>query len=356
MAWFANARRWRTEFAATSRELRKKDAVTGRKSKMKTIKCEVTFLTPAFLGNAHQDGQWRTPPFKALLRQWWRVAWAARNNFSFDIDVMRKKEGELFGNAASNGESSKSKVLLRLEAWSGGDLTSARWSQEIQRLHGRARGSNNRSGAKAFDPMLYAGYGLLKSASKMDEKRASAIKPEQSNSLRIALPDSDKAECKDIEMALSLMHLYGALGGRSRNGWGSIELTGIEAANHPDVLRDWRKALGEYWPHAIGKDESGDPLVWKTKQSFENWKDLMENFGKIRKEIRKVIKAPRDNKRLPNTIRFKARRQGNPGNLLKGMIFHMPCRPTEDSAKTPSERDWKKIHDELDKTLSRSME
>ena len=32
------------------------------------------FLTPAFLGNADQNGQWRTPPIKALLRQWWRVA------------------------------------------------------------------------------------------------------------------------------------------------------------------------------------------------------------------------------------------------------------------------------------------
>jgi CRISPR-associated protein Cmr1 len=27
------------------------------------------FCTPAFLGNAEQSGQWRTPPFKAQLRQ-----------------------------------------------------------------------------------------------------------------------------------------------------------------------------------------------------------------------------------------------------------------------------------------------
>jgi CRISPR-associated protein Cmr1 len=31
----------------------------------------VRFVTPAFLGNVEQQGQWRTPPFKALLRQWW---------------------------------------------------------------------------------------------------------------------------------------------------------------------------------------------------------------------------------------------------------------------------------------------
>jgi CRISPR-associated protein Cmr1 len=34
---------------------------------------QVSFNTPAFLGNAEQQAQWRTPPFKAMLRQWWRV-------------------------------------------------------------------------------------------------------------------------------------------------------------------------------------------------------------------------------------------------------------------------------------------
>ena len=36
---------------------------------MQEMSYEVKFLTPAFLGNAEQSGQWRTPPFKALLRQ-----------------------------------------------------------------------------------------------------------------------------------------------------------------------------------------------------------------------------------------------------------------------------------------------
>ena len=31
---------------------------------------QLRFQTPAFLGNAQQQGQWRTPPLKALLRQW----------------------------------------------------------------------------------------------------------------------------------------------------------------------------------------------------------------------------------------------------------------------------------------------
>ncbi len=30
----------------------------------------IQMLAPAFLGDADQKGTWRTPPFKALLREW----------------------------------------------------------------------------------------------------------------------------------------------------------------------------------------------------------------------------------------------------------------------------------------------
>ena len=45
---------------------------------MRKLEYQVTFNTPAFLGNADQQAQWRTPPFKALLRQWWRVVHAPK--------------------------------------------------------------------------------------------------------------------------------------------------------------------------------------------------------------------------------------------------------------------------------------
>ena len=60
----------------------------------------VRLITPAFLGNAEQRGAWRTPPFKALLRQWWRVAIAQKYNY--DYQPLRQVEGELFGHAWLN--------------------------------------------------------------------------------------------------------------------------------------------------------------------------------------------------------------------------------------------------------------
>ena len=44
---------------------------------MLTLHYTLSFNTPAFLGNAEQQAQWRTPPIKALIRQWWRVVKAS---------------------------------------------------------------------------------------------------------------------------------------------------------------------------------------------------------------------------------------------------------------------------------------
>jgi len=89
------------------------------------LELTIKFLTPAFLGDAEQKGRWRTPPFKALLRQWWRVAYAQKEGYDrVEIAKMREEEGKLFGNAwlekGSGADYSKSLVRLRLSKWAAG--------------------------------------------------------------------------------------------------------------------------------------------------------------------------------------------------------------------------------------------
>ncbi len=90
---------------------------------MKILEYTLQFLSPAFLGNAEQNAQWRTPPIKALLRQWWRVAYAADKGFAVNLAAMRREEGLLFGHAWLDDDrddkgnkvaSRKSRVLIRL--------------------------------------------------------------------------------------------------------------------------------------------------------------------------------------------------------------------------------------------------
>ena len=64
---------------------------------MRELTYQVSFNTPAFLGNAEQQAQWRTPPFKAMLRQWWRVVKAP--DVGYDHRELLKLENALFGSA-----------------------------------------------------------------------------------------------------------------------------------------------------------------------------------------------------------------------------------------------------------------
>ena len=325
--------------------------MSDAEQQMQVLRYAVRFLTPAFLGNAEQAGQWRTPPFKALLRQWWRVVWATRHDPN-DTRQMRADEGKLFGNAWLDGEHRKSEVRLRLSDWSQGQLTQENWrSLGSTRTSGR-RPSRNARGGGGFDGMLYAGYGLLKSANEIERPRA--ISCDELSTISIALPSH---ALDDIRRALVLIDLYGALGGRSRNGWGSVSLEaqGENEAPSPaayPILRPLDQALNLNWPHAIGQDQEG-PLIWQTKSKYKDWRELMSKLGEIRKEIRKVDKIPKGGGRLPNAIRFKARAADESSSQLVGVAFHLPCKPGEKAEAVPS-NDWCRLHKKLDDLLERT--
>lgn len=51
--------------------------------------------SPAFLGGADQRGSWRTPPLKALIREWWRIAVAPE--LGYEHRQMKQHETRLFG-------------------------------------------------------------------------------------------------------------------------------------------------------------------------------------------------------------------------------------------------------------------
>lgn len=234
---------------------------------MKTLQYEIRFLTPAFLGNAEQNGQWRTPPFKALLRQWWRVAAAT---YPCDLGKLREREGRLFGHAwlendRENGTAvaaRKSAIRLRLSRWDDGQLKT--WQGLGKVSHPEV--------PKPVGSDLYLGYGPLVSKNETALKANAAIQSGETAMLSLAAPE---AEWPLIQQALWLIDRFGAVGGRSRNGWGSFQLTPVDETSPLQVslpLRNWRECLTEDWPHALGQDEGG-ALIWQTP-AFDDWKAL----------------------------------------------------------------------------------
>lgn len=336
---------------------------------MKKLEYQVRFNTPAFLGNAEQKGQWRTPPFKALLRQWWRVVRA--RGLLFNVNQLRIEEGKLFGAASDNhgASSSKASVRVRLNQWSVGKLTSWQGMEQGTIHHPEAQMTNYNVG-----PHAYLGYGPLDGRGGTRLKANAAIQAGENALLSLAAPDADIA---NLTAAISLMHHYGTLGGRSRNGWGSISFNpqnGTPALSSQIITRPWKDALQLDWPHALGLDDAGMPLIWQT-EAIGDWKSVMKQLAVIkikfrthfpfhggnnahRPESRHWISHPVTrhnvrpwrNGRLPNSLRFKVRPdEANPGKL-RGIIFHVPALPPADfnPDRTAIEETWEKIHSLLD--------
>ena len=303
----------------------------------------VRFTTPAFLGDAEQNGAWRTPPFKALLRQWWRVAVA--KDYGYDHIKLREAEGRLFGNAwlkKPDGklDASQSLVRLRLDTWRPGKLQS--WLVKDPRL----TEIKNPVGAH-----LYLGYGPLSNEKGKGTvlKMNASLQNGESAQLTLMFPEQAQG---DLIKTLCLIQKFGALGGRSRNGWGSVEFNGTTPPICDDRLLQTislplAQCLTLDWPHALGKDAKG-LLLWETPP-YKDWSAAMRALALIKIRFRTALsfnkgfslrhllaypvtkhsvqvwdKPPPPNPpaRLANQLRFKV---AQCGNKVVGMAYHFPC-------------------------------
>jgi len=318
---------------------------------MKELELDVRFTTPAFLGDAHQSGAWRTPPFKALLRQWWRIAVAKQ--YEYDWRKVREAEGRLFGHAwLKNGEGKswamKSPIRLRLKERRSGGMRS--WEQTRQTV-------STSGGKQRVNAHLYLGYGPVLPQEKRAQtlKANAAIQADETNVLKIAGPTELLDSLRD---ALQLAHWFGGLGGRCRNGWGSLvfeqpESEGFIAtpSTHAlpgQVCRPVADCLNCDWPHAIGCDKSNHPLIWRTRSTYHDWQTVLAELAQIKVDLRSELRLgnPPGKLRQRHLLGYPVTGNGNQVNAwgaqarlasqlpfkvlpagdgrLFGLIYHLP--------------------------------
>ncbi|MDQ7074731.1 MAG: hypothetical protein Q9O24_06160 [Gammaproteobacteria bacterium] len=311
------------------------------------------------------------------MRQWWRVAVAKK--FNYQHKEIREEEGRLFGHAWLESDKDtkgkkvsgrKSLVRIRLDKWDAGKMTE--WGKDPKISHPEVTNS--------LGGHLYLGYGALsykKGSTFLGSKEGArkAIKAECRCTLNIAAPEK---HIKDIEVAMQLFHAYGTLGGRSRNGWGSVDIEGHNTQSYAELTQIFSAdktlawCLEREWASAIGQDEKG-AFVWRT-DSVKSWEGLMTQLAKLKigvrtefkfttgkgahsPELRHWLSYPvthhsvsswEKNGRLPNSLRFKVRRDEN--KKFYGVIFHMPCLPPADFKpdKDTLISLWQSVHGFLD--------
>lgn len=365
---------------------------------MQRLSCTVRFDTPAFLGDAEQNGAWRTPPFKALLREWWRVyeAKACR----YDVAELRRREYGLFGGVFGEKEENArgSRVRLRLMEWRKGVQANLPAVEKI--------------GKPPANPLIYLGYGPVNSEKNPDGKgRRDVVRRhlqvnDEPNTLQIIASTADMCALREV---LQFINWFGTLGSRARNGWGSLRIERLQStpgeeaqqtllsADEIDqgtvLLREhalpYREALRREWPHAFGCSDDGRLLIWKTAKRG-SWADVMRDLALAKQAFRKAVPAARrgygrrhllaypvtkqiveewkadrsknlEEARFANQLRYKVHRLANG---YAGYAFHLPCGLAQSLRKrlqAADQRivaeyeadDWGLVHAALDRVMQR---
>lgn len=319
----------------------------------------VRFLTPAFLGDAEQNGAWRTPPFKALLRQWWRVAYVrGREPTATLVSKMRETEGRLFGNAWLDADEDdrtagrktgtcRSVIRLRLEAANGGDAWTRGTQQGVAPL------------SSGLDTS-YSWFGLIKRKdreTKSDVPDRTGIKVagvESERALKLAIPEE---RVEEIDTTLRMINTFGQIGSRARTGWGAIQIDRMEPHTVDELLtfsRDYKACLDHDWAHALGRDGQG-AWVWVSTHDIKDWAAALTKVAALRKEIRTFLKGQSDLRpllgfadatRMPSPLRWRVFRAPK-GDSLGVRVFALPHKipdiAKKDSINRHAEFAWRSV-------------
>jgi CRISPR-associated protein Cmr1 len=195
-------------------------------------------ITPAFIGGGEPGGAaLRAPSFKGVLRFWWRALMWPRIG---DIVTLREREAALFGGAGSG--QGQSKIGVRIAAVDNDEPV--QW----RRMPSDAR--------------AYTGFGLLDPSPGKARQCVPAGARFRVSLRWLGREDHARAvtACEQAELrdALRMMGLVGGLGGRSRKGWGSIQLEHLDGLG-PATMAETTDELDAAIAEMVGGGASGLP-------------------------------------------------------------------------------------------------
>jgi CRISPR-associated protein Cmr1 len=226
---------------------------------VKEIRLVLEVLTPMFLGGADpSQAELREPSVRGQLRFWWRAQQAA-----LAVDQLWRKEAEVFGTAGEK-ENRRSSFSVVLE---GENITykspplpqDSKLKVQVQRS----------SGARVSVNLLeYLAYGA---------SRRKYIAPGSRFSMVLRFRDPGKID--EVLKALRVFCLFGGIGAKVRNGYGSFEVVsvkgveGISVGGVPDkeVMQELCKA--NWVPPFSTFCRSA--RLFRTRECYQSWEDCL---------------------------------------------------------------------------------
>jgi len=353
----------------------------SRYTNTKELRFTIEFVTPCFLGGADGNAEVRTAPFKNLLRRWWRIARrSSRNDLS--TRSLWEEEGKLFGSKEMH---EKSKITLRIISENvtyekpdgirfGGDLF----------IHPEV---DTNGGKVTFES--YLGMGPIFGT----EFQKSYIRENSNIKIALTMPN-DNNTVYYIITSLTLIDMYGTIGSRSRNGWGSIKIVpenfrllpeNIIFGASENITSFFAENNGRYYPQRLGYNRTENNinglLCWQSVEDFSDWSDAMYFLAKAYMKLRTHFSLADTRKgelnkrhllgypvthhsvnlweqneenRLPSQLLFKVIKiQGNGNvreNRFKAQILHLPYKISLEWNENLGSQEsvWKEVHSFLD--------
>lgn len=337
-----------------------------------SLQCEVT--TPMFLGDANGDARLRGEPFKSMFRWWWRLTAP-----HLPVEKLLSEESLLFGReGAKDAGSGKSTVQVRVIPLDVTVGDKDHWPKIVKKIN------HPECSPPQIDPLLYlAGMGLMQGSNP----KRNYINPGSRFVLELVCTH-------EIWDTIRLIHAFGTIGARCRNGWGSFTIANEElnlGTLNPqqiendlnEMTKDWEDGFEKDYPNCLGRDEKG-PLLWRTKDPKKEWHEAMADLATAYVKLRADVvgqfpKLNPDTKDYPDErhllgfplTNHPATKQNGWGNAARhasplrfnvrkiqgkyhGFILHVPFR-FSDKMPFPKPKDkdwqiktWEKVHNKLD--------
>lgn len=242
---------------------------------MEKISFEIETITPMFLSGADQSkAELRPASIKGLLRFWWRALQAEKN-----IENLKKREIEIFGGSGENVENSK--FSIRISNTKNIEGVRQQFPQHNITVR-TSRGSFN------INILEYLAYGTF----NYQRGRGNVF-------IRNYIPTNTKFNLEinfyenkyisDVLTSLSLLFLFGGLGSRNRNGFGSFSILNSVILKNKNIktdvsiIRDIIKNNLDELPYpAFVKGTK----LFKTKNYYDSWDKALAEIGKIYRGIR----------------------------------------------------------------------
>lgn len=252
---------------------------------MKPIEFHLITITPVFM--AGEDGkrfELRPPSFKGLLRFWWRAAYWGQSHDKLSLEKIQIAEGNIFGTAARDG--CKSRFAIRL---SPTQFNGSKDPLPYHKILGQRQGRTF-----SLNILNYLAYGTYDFKSKTFNREY--LKQEQPFTLK--LMPSNETVVKEIVTSVYFLLVFGGVGAKSRNGFGSLAVTNPKIfANYnlpyPFPDKEFLKTqvalnpnLPPFTAFSTKSDASPGMKIFKLESSQPTWDKCLAELGIIYREAR----------------------------------------------------------------------